>query len=319
MMNEEIKTRKLHFSIDGQFITKLAKEWLFTEHKPYELVEELLLSCMQGTNEPLAKLKTYVQDILMGRAELKGVSDGEEGLSLVYLEDDLNDDNIFTRYNKIVQKYENTKKESNIISKKYCDLIDCLENWNEEFLDVSLIGDKYVKQILLDIERKYTVCTKYKNEKKETINTGNSLVDSYIKAVKYDIKYGWLDPSGNFYEVEWGEHQIWPYYSILYNANIYDTFKEKGKEYNAIDLSRYYNDYVKYLEKFNGDPISEGADFLVNEKNWILVHSPSNGVPVITSNDSNRMTKAQKEFLFDYYMNIDEPKKASELYKEEEI
>lgn len=40
----------LSFNIQGEFITRLAREWRFYEGKDIELVMNLLLSCMSGTD-----------------------------------------------------------------------------------------------------------------------------------------------------------------------------------------------------------------------------------------------------------------------------
>ena len=63
---------ELSFNIEGEFITKLAREWLFDEGKDYEKVMDLLLSCMGGTDMAENKLKRYAEDVLLGRAEFSG-------------------------------------------------------------------------------------------------------------------------------------------------------------------------------------------------------------------------------------------------------
>ena len=47
----------LSFNIQGEFITRLAREWLFYEGKDIELVMNLLLSCMSGTDMKPEELK----------------------------------------------------------------------------------------------------------------------------------------------------------------------------------------------------------------------------------------------------------------------
>ena len=42
---------QLHFSMDGEFLTAIARDWFWNMDKPYKKCEELLLSCMMGGNE----------------------------------------------------------------------------------------------------------------------------------------------------------------------------------------------------------------------------------------------------------------------------
>lgn len=62
----------LSFNIQGEFITKLAREWLFYEGKDIEKIMDLLLSCMGGTDMKPEELKRYAEDVLLGRADFSG-------------------------------------------------------------------------------------------------------------------------------------------------------------------------------------------------------------------------------------------------------
>lgn len=43
------------------------------------------------------------------------------------------------------------------------------------------------------------------------------------------------------------------------------------------------------------------ADYLVR-RGWVLLHNPSQGIAIPTRDLTRKYTKAQKEFLYDYYM-----------------
>lgn len=43
-MSNEIGTKKLSFNIQGEFITKLAREWFYSGKKSYDEVLEMLMS-----------------------------------------------------------------------------------------------------------------------------------------------------------------------------------------------------------------------------------------------------------------------------------
>lgn len=66
-MEETQKT--LCFSVQGEFITNLAREWLFCEGKEFDKIIDLLESCMCGTDMSEKKIRRYAEDILIGRAE----------------------------------------------------------------------------------------------------------------------------------------------------------------------------------------------------------------------------------------------------------
>lgn len=313
---------ELNFSINGEFVTKLAKDWLFMENRPYEKVEELLLSCMCGTNESNDELKKHVQDILLGRAELKGnTADGT--FRLVIFDEDgiINDNNVFTAFGKLNEKYLSLKEELSETNRKYQDLLDCLQYWVDDGeLDLSSVEDKYAKELLKGVARHYgDYTTTWSPLSNSSPDTGSLMLDSFIKASKFDDNYGWLDPQGNFYPVEFAEHQSWAYDSIRYK--VYEEHKDEGlpkytRHSEIIDLSHYQEEFLKWREEsgIRGTGIDKAGDFLAN-KGWILVHSPNSGIPYLSDLEIIRMTKAQKEFMYDYYTNRNETKEANRIYE----
>lgn len=55
------------------------------------------------------------------------------------------------------------------------------------------------------------------------------------------------------------------------------------------------------------------GDYLV-ARGWVLLHSPAQGIAKPTKNPILDFTKAQKEFLYDYYIERDCENEASELW-----
>lgn len=87
---------QLHFSMDGEFLTAIARDWFWNMAKPYKKCEELLLSCMVGDDD---EQKRHVcQDIIEGRKKLVGVNEFE-----------LVDDN--ARVRPIIQKLEELQRK----------------------------------------------------------------------------------------------------------------------------------------------------------------------------------------------------------------
>lgn len=129
-------------------------------------------------------------------------------------------------------------------------------------------------------------------------------LDSFMKRMMDEENhttedYGWLEPDGTFHGVEWGAHQEW--------AQNYMSEKFPEEAMNGdIDLQI----------KCNVGLIGAG-DWLV-ERGWVLLHNPSRGIAFPTKNPVKEYTKAQKEFLYDYYMERDCKKEANAIWQEDE-
>jgi len=95
-------------------------------------------------------------------------------------------------------------------------------------------------------------------------------------------EYGWLSPSGEFYESKWGTH----------GSKAREICKLKGINDGSID----------------------GRDTLSN-LGWVLIHNPSdpnNKTKYIVSN-IKPLTKKQKDFLFGYFTDVGMYIKANEF------
>ena len=57
------------------------------------------------------------------------------------------------------------------------------------------------------------------------------------------------------------------------------------------------------------------ADWLV-ERGWVLLHNPGMGIATPTKNPAREFTKAQKEFLYDYYMERNRENEANAIWEE---
>lgn len=99
--------------------------------------------------------------------------------------------------------------------------------------------------------------------------------------------YGWLAPNGDFFPVEWGEHQSWAHHKVR-------------------ELGYITDDNTTWVDK-NGVPrdiwIGEEGDILA-DCGWALLHSPGQGAAHVTHDDAKPLTKAQGEFLYAYYTDL---------------
>lgn len=67
--------RTLSFGITGEFITQITREWFYSGEKSIGKIMEILKSSMTGTDTPEAQIERFAEDILIGRAALKGSTD----------------------------------------------------------------------------------------------------------------------------------------------------------------------------------------------------------------------------------------------------
>lgn len=128
-------------------------------------------------------------------------------------------------------------------------------------------------------------------------SVASSLVTSFLEQVKieekYEDNYGWLEPDGTFHAVEWGRHDGWAA----------DAIKARG----------WMDEYAR--SEFGG--LYGRGDFLVGIKGWVLIHNPGLGVAQVTKSDTRPLTKAQREFLFDYYTDRGKNEIAQKYLEEE--
>lgn len=280
IMGQELKT--VTFNIEGEFITRLAREWIFCEGREFEKVMDLLLSCMDGTEMSEKELRRHAEDILLGRAELSGNTANGTFCMKIYKANEQPDIpeqfNIFRRYLEELKKRRDAEAER----------------------------DKYIERYNAAMERvpEY-LKNKVREETGQTIESryGSNMLDEFMERVhdenKYSTEdYGWLAPDGTFHEVDWGEHQEWA-------QNYIDEHFPEVNDDSKVDL-----------QSKCGVGLIGAGDWLV-ERGWVLLHSPSQGIAFPTKNPLKRYTKAQQEFLYGYYIERGKKKEANAVYPEE--
>ena len=112
--------------------------------------------------------------------------------------------------------------------------------------------------------------------------------------VEETLSYGWLAPNGDFVESGWGTHE----------ESAIAIIKEKNwkKEYDDTRMT--------------SDDLILARDFLVFNKGYALIHNPI-GIGFTKVQEPKRLTKKQREFLFDYFTKEGNSRLAS-YYLEEE-
>lgn len=164
--------------------------------------------------------------------------------------------------------------------------------------------DEIVEGIRFMYENEYNLLannTAYAEEEQEGIRFEASEKMEEITTITKD--YGWLEPNGTFHAVEWGDHQEW--------ANDYLDKNLTQEERFAAMVEINASGMVK-----NSPDVIGAADYLVR-RGWVLLHNPQQGIAIPTRDITREYTKAQKEFLYDYYMERDCKEEANAIWQDE--
>ena len=255
-------SRTVSFSVTGEFVTRTAREWVWLEGKPWSVVEEFLLSCMCGTSKSRAELVELATKVVIGRAKFIG-NTGDGSYSMVEDDQDLAGKYI-GRWTKKVQEM---KKELRELEDKYYSLTT----------------------YLIDSGKGYLLVEAGFSDNDDTPPLASAMLDSFMKqdAIEregHTDNYGWLDPAGNFYPVEFAEHQSWAHEKVL----------ELG--WTSKDVNTWVDKSGNTRCAWTG----EEGDILIDH-GWVLLHNPGKGIAFVTSSPMKPLTKAQREFLYRYY------------------
>ena len=175
--------RTLSFGITGEFITQITREWFYSGEKSIGKIMEILADSITGTDTSEAQIRRYAEDILMGRAALKGnTADGTYHLETYGAgeEEELPGNmNIW----KIPWSKKILKSELDRMTERFNVAMEHLSESEQRAVRKKL-GEETNEdreQARLD-----SFITRMMDEKEHT--TGD---------------FGWLEPNGTFHEVEW--------------------------------------------------------------------------------------------------------------------
>lgn len=156
--------------------------------------------------------------------------------------------------------------------------------------------NQYVEDIL-KFKRKFigetkdnTFCLVEDNEKNEIVKNYED-IKNYGKTPFERCEYGFINPEGKYIPVSWSNHSEW------------------ASNYLKDNLSK--KEWLLSLNEYN----CNSTDILVKKFNWILIDNPQQGRGIVQTGE--KITKAQKETLFDYYIFFNRKSEATKLYKEE--
>lgn len=296
---------KMYFSVEGEFITNIAREKLFMQKDLASAIRILRLALISDELSSDEQLMLCLK-ILHGAAAIKGNSNTEDyGIEI---RDDIETrptdlSSIAALISDMADENERLKKENYEEQLKFSFLASRLKNY-----EISLANADYYnetgKPLFSDIaipawakkENKLPDISDMLDDFLAQRNRENELIDNGKEPV---CDYGWLEPDGTWHPVEWGEHFKWA--NDWLNENM--PFKDHADIYWHVDMTGKRHHIV-------------GGDVLIYSLGWILLDNPYQGLAKMRKDPMREMTKAQKEFLFDYYIERGRNEEANALYED---
>lgn len=283
--------RSMHFSVQGELITRLAREKVFYENPPrIKYAIDLLMSCLESDQMSEGDRLLLAVKILNGEARIVGTYP-EDDYGVEMLEKPEGKFNLMERIERVAQEVEDLKKERRELSDKLACVAEELDlsPWKMRAINRTWRTDYGGENDIFDVDPSdgcgedplLSVLKRFSGSE----DGEEDPVADFIERMNSDTEddYGWLAPDGTFYPVEFASHQSWAWKKLM--------------ELGAI-------------EKYDLNAGNAG-DKLV-EMGWALLHNPGMGTAFVTSSDAKPLTKKQKDFLFDYYTKRNKHRKAEE-------
>lgn len=298
--------KELSFSIEGAFVTQFGREKFFDKHDLKGAID-WLTGCLQSDQLTDEEITRMAFNILNGKAEVVGTYPNDD-YRYVEIEGKENSTDVIDAIQKWAQETKEIKSTVEDLQSKLLFIHDYLDD------NFSYTLRQMKKEYKEEYETPLFSHTSYDDEEDEpTSSFGSALLDSFMKRQHTDTEddYGWLEPSGKFHPVEFAEHESWAENHIRTNmsteewmaAYVHKPVIQQDAFGNPTDNTMY-----KLLHTY--------GDYLV-KKGWVLLHNPAQGIAKVTSNPTKPLTKAQKEFLYDYYIERNCSDEANKIWAED--
>ena len=288
---------QIGFSVDGNYITDLARTMFYEEDKQKGAID-ILMSCT--TSDELSEYEQLALcfQILDGKAELKGTYPNDDyGVVFKPEEKGLG---VFKKITDIRNREQSLKEENDELLRKFNFFISYLQEQDYTRL-LQTINREYKDEF-----GDYLFPQSYKTETKVS-----SMLDEYIKKAKADMQsekkynpdedYGWLEPNGTYHPMGWGKHNE---FACDYTEKNY-PYKEYHEMYWKTNSDGTRTHYV-------------GGDFLVYVLGWVLIDNPYQGNPKAHYDKAKGLTKAQREFLYNHFRERNMIEEANKLYEDDD-
>lgn len=294
---EAVTQKSLHFSVQGKLITDIAREKLYySDDLPGAL--ELVLSCLVTDQLSDAERAGLALAIIDGRKAITGTYPGPDYGVIDVPENKRPRHSLTTYFQQLREKLAAAQNERRILQDK----LICISDHIPEY-KLAEIDQAYRSNYAGDHEDEpnptiFGTTPTSRNDPTDSI-LGSALLSSFIQRQSSkctDPDYGWLFPDGTFYPVDFAEHSGWAYRWL----------REHDPEWT--------DPKTRLAHQHD---ISAAGDYLVSKYHAVLLHNPGLGVAFITG-DTSRLTKAQKEFLTDYYNKRGLPDKVKALWADDD-
>lgn len=271
--------KTLTFSIEGKIITDVAREYFYVGN---DLAKALDLLCAGLQSDKLDEYErmALALRVLDGKSEIRGTYPGNS-YGIYDLDEPDGRFSIAGHINKLAEKLEATKTELHELQMQFGLVAEELTDSQKREVNQTWFR--------LDYDHKRPIFDDV--ESVPPIPGLSSELDSFLERMHgpetTTDDYGWLEPSGKFHEVPFGEHQGWAWKKAL----------ELGLSGEAFDRGL-------------------GGDVLL-QHGWVLLDNPCMGIARPTISETKPLTKAQREFLFDYYTERNKPDLAKKYLEED--
>lgn len=315
-----LETKTMVFRIQGEFVTKFAREKLYINHDLRGALE-LLEKCTMCDLPKYEHLGLCI-DILNGEKELVGTYPDED-YGIREAVPDKQTPGILSVFEEMNQKLERLNADNRELLTKLAYVTEQLpdykiseinEAWHEEMYDSDdevgpdnqpWLFPEHISAKLGRMQERTAAVSRLLNGLKPgpVTNSSADILDDFLEAQRANIgnDYGWLSPTGEFHPVEWGEHQSWAHDYIESHPALFDLPEDKEERYHVMS--------ELLLNMQTGDRLTKIG--------WILMHSPSRGIAYPTRDESRRITKPQREFLYNYYTERGLTKQAEQYLEDD--
>ena len=259
-----MENRALSFGIDGKWLTDFIRQRFLYEGMDFDWVIKTLSEILKPNGLTAERIEQIAQDIILGRSYFKGGT-GDGSFAYCDGSDEPIKSDFFRKYASLWAEAKKEREER----------IQAQDAWSELALVIQgeLSRDDCECECNIDFLKP---------------NPTEEFIDRMIASDDEVAPYGFISPDGEFYPVEWADHERF-----------------------AGDYIRAHDGWSAVLE----NDVHTGTDYLVLVKGWLLLHNSQQGRPFLTNGDKP-MSKAQKEALFDYYTKYGMKKEANALYSD---
>lgn len=302
-------TKQLHFSVQGSLINNLSREKFYYNNDLPGAID-LLLNCLVTDQLTLEQRVCLALAIIDGRKELVGVYPGDDYGVQDVPEDRRPKNNIISKFENIAKQLEEAKNQSKMFRDKLACIAENLDERQLTYIDACWrsgyaedAGDESYTifgSTPLQKDGIMAAVADILDEDADPLQKAMApMVDEYLQRMTSkcdEPDYGWLFPDGTFHPVEFGDHFNWAFNWLKQNDPDWSDAKKR---------------LAKHID------LTDAGDYLATKYHAVLLHNPALGYAKVTSLDIRGMTKAQKEFMYDYYMKRGLNKSANDIWKED--